>query len=138
MHGPGHHSILKEGDNYYIVYHRHDNPHSNRGFHRQLCIDKLEFNADGSIVPVEGTHSGVGAFAKSVLKSKNLAYGKPVKVSSYYDENFLPEYAVDDNNGTLWRPKTMGQEWIEIDLQKVERYVPFGRSLNTVRRIINT
>lgn len=32
----------------------------------------------------------------------------------------MPEYAVDDNNGTLWRPKTMGQEWIEIDLQKVE------------------
>lgn len=34
VHGPGHHSILKEGNDYYIVYHRHDNPHSNRGFHR--------------------------------------------------------------------------------------------------------
>ena len=43
VHGPGHHSILKEGDDYYIVYHRHDNPHSNRGFHRQLCMDKMEF-----------------------------------------------------------------------------------------------
>ena len=24
IHGPGHHSILKEGDDYYIVYHRHN------------------------------------------------------------------------------------------------------------------
>lgn len=120
VHGPGHHSILKEGNDYYIVYHRHDNPHSNRGFHRQLCIDKLEFNSDGTITPIEGSHSGVKAFAPSVLKSENLAYRKPVKVSSYYDGNFLPEYAVDDNNGTLWRPRTMGQEWIEIDLEKIQ------------------
>lgn len=120
VHGPGHHSILKEGNDYYIVYHRHDNPHSNRGFHRQLCIDKLEFNSDGTITPIEGSHSGVKAFAPSVLKSENLAYRKPVKVSSYYDDNFLPEYAVDDNNGTLWRPRTMGQEWIEIDLEKIQ------------------
>lgn len=120
VHGPGHHSILKEGNDYYIVYHRHDNPHSNRGFHRQLCIDKLEFNSDGTITPIEGSHSGVKAFAPSVLKSENLAYRKPVKVSSYYDDNFLPEYAVDDNNGTLWRPRTMGQEWIKIDLEKIQ------------------
>lgn len=120
IHGPGHHSILQEGDNYYIVYHRHDNPHSTRGFHRQLCIDKLIFNPDGTIQPIKGTHKGVGRLGKSVLTSPNLAYGKPVKVSSYYDKNFLPEYAVDDNNGTLWRPRTMGQEWIEIDLQRTE------------------
>ena len=68
MHGPGHHSILQEGDNYYIVYHRHDNPHSNRGFHRQVCIDKLEFNADGSIAPIEGTHSGVGGFCQECIE----------------------------------------------------------------------
>lgn len=121
VHGPGHHSILKEGNDYYIVYHRHDNPHSTRGFHRQLCMDKLTFNADGSIAPVEGTHSGVGALAKSILKSKDLAYQKPVTVSSYYDDNCRPEYAVDNNNGTLWRPRTMGQEWIQIDLQRVEK-----------------
>ena len=63
VHGPGHHSILKEGDDYYIVYHRHDNPHSNRGFHRQLCMDKMEFAADGSIRKVIPTHKGVGALA---------------------------------------------------------------------------
>ena len=116
MHGPGHHSILKEGDDYYIVYHRHDNPHSNRGFHRQLCMDKMEFAADGSIRKVIPTHKGVGALAPSVVKSENLALGAGVRASSCYDDNFRAEYAVDDNNGTLWRPRGMGQEWLEIDL----------------------
>lgn len=116
VHGPGHHSILKEGDDYYIVYHRHDNPHSNRGFHRQLCMDKMEFEADGSIRKVIPTHEGVGALAPSVVKSENLALGAGVRGSSCYDDNFRAEYAVDDNNGTLWRPRGMGQEWLEIDL----------------------
>ena len=116
VHSPGHHSILKEGDDYYIVYHRHDNPHSNRGFHRQLCMDKMEFAADGSIRKVIPTHEGVGALAPSVVKSENLALGAGVRASSCYDDNFRAEYAVDDNNGTLWRPRGMGQEWLEIDL----------------------
>lgn len=116
VHGPGHHSILKEGDAYYMVYHRHDNPHSNRGFHRQLCVDRMEFAEDGSIKPILPTHDGIGALAPSVVKSKNLALSAKVRASSFYDVDFRPEYAVDDNNGTLWRPRGMGQEWIEVDL----------------------
>ena len=118
VHGPGHHSILQEGDNCYIVYHRHDNPHSNRGFHRQLCIDKMEFMPDGTIKKITPTHEGVGLLAPSVIKSRNLALGCKVEASSYYDEDFKPAYAVDDNNGTLWRPKGTDSEWLKIDLGK--------------------
>lgn len=121
VHGPGHHSVFQDGDDYYIVYHRHDNPHSNRGFHRQICVDKLEFLPDGSIKAVTPTHKGVGFLGKNSVKSKNLAFGKNVTASSHYDDNFIPEYAVDDNNGTLWRPRGMGQEWLQIDLGKPER-----------------
>ncbi len=114
--GPGHHSVLQEGDDYYIVYHRHDNPHSTRGFHRQVCADRMTFDAEGNILPVTPTHDGIGALAPLAVKSANLALGKSVAASSFYDENFRPEFAVDDNNGTLWRPRTAGQEWLEIDL----------------------
>lgn len=120
VHGPGHHSIIQDGNDYYIVYHRHDNPHSNRGFHRQICIDKMEFLPDGSIKTITPTHKGVGFLGKNSVKSRNLAFGKNVIASSYYDDNFIPQYAVDDNNGTLWRPKGMGQEWLEIDLGRPE------------------
>ncbi|WP_071147449.1 family 43 glycosylhydrolase [Bacteroides ihuae] len=120
IHGPGHHSILQEGDDYYIVYHRHNIPHSTRGMHRQIAIDKLIFSEDGTIERVDAGHLGVGCLQPSINLSPNLALGKSVKASSYYNESFKPEYAVDDNNATLWRPRTCGKEWIEIDLKKVQ------------------
>lgn len=122
VHGPGHHSILQDGDDYYIFYHRHNNPHSIHGFNRNLCLDKLEFDADGNILPVTPTHEGV--IPKSVQKKQknalpNLAYQAKVTASSYYDDYFKPEYAVDDNNGTLWRSKNnQGEAWIQLDLGK--------------------
>ena len=53
--GTGHHSVLAmpNGD-YYIAYHRFAIPDGD-GTHREVCIDKLEFNADGTIVPVKIT-----------------------------------------------------------------------------------
>lgn len=116
IHGPGHHSILKEGDEYYIVYHRHDIPNSTRGMHRQIAADKLTFDKEGRINKIAGGHQGVGYLQKNTHPYTNLAFGKKVKASSYYNDNFKFEYAVDDNNATLWRPLTTGREWIEIDL----------------------
>jgi len=130
IHGPGHHSVLVDGDNYYIVYHRHNNPHSIHGFHRQICIDRMEFDTDGNILPVIPTHSGVipASLQKTAKQNSlpNLAFGAKVEASSTYSEWFKPEYAVDDNNGTLWRSKYAGKrtksegfEWLQIDLGKV-------------------
>ncbi len=118
--GPGHTSVLQEGEDYYLVYHRHDNPHSTRGFHRQVCADRLTFDKSGNILQVQPTHKGVGALAPLTVKSPNLALGAKVRASSYYNDDFRPEYAVDDNNGTLWRPQGTGQAWIEIDLGSVQ------------------
>lgn len=59
--GAGHHSVIQDRKgNYYIVYHRR--PAGDRGRdHRQTCIDKLEFDADGHILPVKITVEGVPA-----------------------------------------------------------------------------
>lgn len=117
VHGPGHHAILEENGEYYMVYHRHDNPHSTRGMHRQIAVDKFYFNEDGTIAKIVPTHDGVGALHE-LTTSENIAFGKPVTVSSYYSEWYKPEYATDDNNGTLWRPATCGEEWIMVDLEE--------------------
>lgn len=117
--GPGHHSILQEGENYYIVYHRHNIPQSTRGFHRQVAVDKLTFDSEGRINKITPTHTGVGYLAKNSNPSKNLLADKKVKVkaSSFYNDNFKPEYAVDDNNATLWKAASCIQpQWLEIDL----------------------
>lgn len=51
--GAGHHSVLKvpDKDDYLICYHRRPKGETD-GNHRETCIDKMEFNADGTIKPV--------------------------------------------------------------------------------------
>ena len=127
VHGPGHHSILIDEGQYYIVYHRHNNPHSVHGFNRQLCIDKMEFDANGNILPIVPTHDGIlpaslQAKAKKTV-ARNLAFQANVTASSVLGSDFKAEYAVDDNNATLWRPaNNQGSSWLQIDLGKVQKF----------------
>ncbi len=115
--GPGHHAILNEADNYYILYHRHDNPHSTNGEFRQVCADKLVFADNEIIEEVVPTHDGIGYLGENQVKVPNLAYRAKVSASSSYhlvaqktrysssdyDYHYSPENAVDEDNGTLWK-----------------------------------
>lgn len=103
IHGPGHNSVLEEDGRFYIVYHRHNNPNSGGGFHRQVAIDELFFDENGNIQKVVPTHRGAKDLVKGNDWDGNIALQKPVKASSYYNQDFRPDFAVDDNNGTLWR-----------------------------------
>lgn len=53
IYGTGHNSVLQipGKDEWYIVYHRINKHSLNKGpgYHREVCIDKMEFNEDGSI-----------------------------------------------------------------------------------------
>lgn len=56
IYGTGHNSVIQvpNKDEWYIVYHRFNRPNGIKmgdvaGFHREVCIDKMEFNADGTI-----------------------------------------------------------------------------------------
>lgn len=58
--GTGHHSICKTGeDEYVIAYHRFGTPTKKypgeEGFHRETCLDQLEFGEDGLIKKVKVT-----------------------------------------------------------------------------------
>lgn len=59
--GAGHHSVLHNprSGKYYIVYHRHPLG-STDGNDRVTCIDLLEFDENGDILPVKMTFEGVG------------------------------------------------------------------------------
>lgn len=59
IYGTGHNSVLQMPgtDEWYIVYHRFNRPNGikmgrDAGYNREVCIDKMEFNEDGSIVPI--------------------------------------------------------------------------------------
>ena len=133
--GPGHHSVIKEGNDYYIVYHRHDNPHSTNGEFRQVCVDKIIFSDSVTIEKVIPTHEGVGLLGKNRVTTPNLAYKAKVNAGSYYhlvsnptpysktgyDYSYLPGNAVDDNNGTMWKAASSDvPQSLTVDLEKVQ------------------
>lgn len=125
--GTGHHSMLVDGDNYYIVYHRHGLPKSLHGFNRQVCIDEMKFDENGNILKINPTHEGLLPASlvqnAQTAKFENLAFGAKVTASSVYSDWFKPEYAVDDNNATLWRAKNChGAESITIDLGEAKEF----------------
>lgn len=130
--GPGHHSLLKIGQDYYIVYHRHDNPHSTNGEFRQVCVDKLVFSDSCTIEKVVPTnsgsfftdtnptnlafHAGVTASSAYHLVSKPTPYGK-----SGYDYIYEPGNAVDNDNGSLWKAANSHlPQTLTVDLGKVQ------------------
>ncbi len=71
IYGAGHNSVIQipGTDEWYIVYHRFTYPNginmgSAAGYNREVCIDKLEFEADGSIKQTIPTHKGIAPVKK--------------------------------------------------------------------------
>ncbi|GEO04503.1 hypothetical protein AAE02nite_21670 [Adhaeribacter aerolatus] len=68
IYATGHNAVLQipGKDEWYLVYHRFNYPKGismggAAGYNREVCIDKLEFNPDGSIKQVKPTHEGIKA-----------------------------------------------------------------------------
>lgn len=66
IYGTGHNSVIQipGTDEWYIVYHRFNYPKGvtmggAAGFNREVCIDRMYFNADGTIKQVVPTHKGI-------------------------------------------------------------------------------
>jgi len=71
IYATGHNSVLQipGKDEWYLVYHRFNYPKGitmgdAAGYNREVCIDKLEFDAEGNIKQVKPTHEGVEAVVK--------------------------------------------------------------------------
>ncbi|MBN2037106.1 MAG: family 43 glycosylhydrolase, partial [Chitinispirillaceae bacterium] len=118
--GPGHHSVLQVGSNYYICYHRHDIWLTSGGLTRQTCLDPMTFTSGDQINRVTPTHQGVGYIGTNQNTYSNLARGAAVTASST-EGTYYPRYVTDDNNATLWRAidESMDQ-WVKIDLGSVQ------------------
>lgn len=102
--GPGHNSVLKFKDKHYIVYHQHNQPHEGGALvFRQTAADMMEFNPDGTIKPVVPTQIGIGPLQQLVPQGNDLARGKYATATSVKSGFYVPEFALDHNNASLWR-----------------------------------
>jgi beta-xylosidase len=109
VHGPGHHSVLQENNDYHIVYHKHDYPMTRGGLARQVCIDKMIFENDSTIKKVIPSSKGIEDLVKSAVP-EDIAFGAKTTASSFYhlkstqyDYEYKSSYATDDNNATMWK-----------------------------------
>ena len=128
VHGPGHHSVLKENEGYYIVYHKHDYPMTRGGMSRQICIDKLIFENDSTLKAVVPGKEGLLNFASSEVP-EDLALTATVTASSAYhlksleyDYTYQASFANDDNNATMWKAaSTDFPQNLSLDLGSVQK-----------------
>lgn len=136
--GPGHGCVFKreKTDDYYIAFLEFGRNSTNR----QTYVNKLEFNEDGTIKPVEVSLDGVGALNKShygkplnVVSVKASSVAPPASIRYFKDpkcqrtEHFDAEFAVDRANGSRWMAaetvsdKPQQPAWIIMDLGKLHK-----------------
>lgn len=136
--GPGHGSVFHvEGtDDYYFVYLEFSRSSTNR----QTYINRMEFNEDGTIRPIELSLDGVGALRNQVtdevLKISHCYASStkaPFKIPYFKDpkcqrtEFYHPTFAFDGSNGTRWMAAEGDSlhTWLIADLGKI---MPIKRS----------
>lgn len=126
--GPGHGNVFydEKSDSYLFAYLEY----GEGGTTRQVFVDRMNFNPDGTIQPLVPTRKGVGYLNNRPDTRLNLAIGAKATASSYRTERktevrietqpnhpqpeggsvkqvsrtftYLPENATDGSNGTRW------------------------------------
>jgi len=118
--GPGHHTILTYKGKQYIIYHRISS--NEKALCRQICIDKLEFDADGNFKKVVPTNVGVNPLGK-VAKAMSFP-GSLMTASSFVNVHFKPGFANDGSYATLWKPlATDSARWLKADLGRIQTII---------------
>ncbi|PZR24199.1 MAG: glycosyl hydrolase family 43 [Citrobacter freundii] len=130
--GPGHGSVFNVPgtDDYYFAYLEF----GRRSTNRQTYVNKIQFNEDGTIRPVELTLYGVGALRTvpiekriKVVNSKVSSVRADLIIQRNQDslfnrtESFSSPFAFDDANGSRWMAAPEDSAaWIIADLGKLQ------------------
>jgi len=134
IYGPGHGCFFNPNGSsqWYFVYLEY----GRSGTTRQVMADKMNFNADGTIQPIQLTLQGVGALRSDPdYETPNLALGKDATASSTLPdfrvppiadpglnriETYSPANAIDGSNGSRWMAaQSDTNAWYELDLGEV-------------------
>jgi len=107
--GTGHGNVVRvnDRDDWVVVYLRSRmgervDPFMEGGnVYRQVCADRISFNADGTIKRHGPTRKGVGVLGISTERGVNIALGKTATASSSL-QRYGPGKAVDGGFGTRW------------------------------------
>ena len=106
VYGTAHHSLVKNGDSLWIVYHRHCSIIHGVGWERPTAADRVNFvlNGDGvEVMTSNGPSRTLTWLPENVSGYENLASSAQITVSSgkgvqYLTDSVLPLYEVTQNH----------------------------------------
>jgi beta-xylosidase len=113
---PGHHAVFSHEGHTYILYHRHGIPFDPTSISRQVCVDELNFTANGLIDRVRPTHTGPDFLRPRLGDRVNFAAQARATASSAQPDR-QPAFVLDDNYATLWAAADGDEKpWFQLDL----------------------
>jgi beta-xylosidase len=112
---PGHHAVFERDGRHYILYHRHSIPFDPAFIGRQICVDAMNFSADGLIDQVKPTHEGPPIVRRGGASTNRAT----MTSSSQRTPHTTAGMVADDNHATLWAAAAGTSEaWLQMDLGK--------------------
>ncbi len=103
MNGTAHHALVRNGDEIWIIYHRHDSVYGySDSWGRAICADRVNLvtNADGlAVLTANGPSKNLQWLPEQISGYKNLAQTAKITISNgtgveYLNDEVLPYYNV--------------------------------------------
>ena len=114
IYGTGHNSVVQipGRDEWYIVYHRINKNYlyNSPAIHREICIDKMEFDNEGNIIRVKPTNEGISPVSfdtvidtsvEEILKDE-LNKGEILRTEYYSVDGVLLGSSVSENTSGIY------------------------------------
>lgn len=133
IYGTGHNCVIQipGKDEWYIVYHRFTKPKGismgdAAGYNREVCIDTLKFNTDGSILKVQPTISGIAPVSSPATDVKKVRSNTSLELfPNPAKEELNVKYALNGGHGgTISIYNLFGQKLIQCratgDLTRID------------------
>jgi hypothetical protein len=110
-----HPAIVEFGGQWYMVYHTADAP-GGGNFRRSVAIDKLSFNADGTMQKVVQTKGGGQPPAGTNLApgaATSTSYVSSWETLGAINDGFVPASSADRSQGVYGNWPQQGTQWVE-------------------------
>ncbi|MFK4038810.1 glycoside hydrolase family 43 protein [Nonomuraea wenchangensis] len=107
-----HPAIIEFKGQWYMVYHNASSP-GGGNFRRSVTIDKLYFNADGTMQKVVQTGGPVTPGNLAASATASTSYVSPWETLAAVNDGYTPANSADRSHGAYGNWNHQGTEWIE-------------------------